>query len=79
MINNFSRKNKRSKEKNLPVDNKVPKQQKNLPTIQDDVVGMPSGIIDINDSPDIATWNKKLHMKENASGMLTDEAADLSR
>jgi len=74
MINNFSRKNKRSKEKkNLPVDSKVPKQQKKPSTTKAGVIDMSAGIIDIRDTPDIATWNKKLHIEENASGIIANK------
>lgn len=70
MINNSRRKFKKSKaKKDLPVDNKMPKQQKKLPTMKAYVVDMSAAIIDINDTPDIATWNKKLHIEENASGV----------
>jgi hypothetical protein len=61
MINNSCRKFKKSKaKKDLPVDNKMPKQQKKPPTMKAYVVDM---------SADIATWNKKLHIEENASGV----------
>jgi hypothetical protein len=70
MINNSRRKFKKSKaKKDLPVDNKMPKQQKKPPTMKAYVVDMSAAIIDINDTPDIATWNKKLHIEENASGV----------
>ncbi|HJT46660.1 MAG TPA: hypothetical protein VJ729_00645 [Nitrososphaeraceae archaeon] len=38
-----------------------------------DITDMSSGIIDINDIPDIATWSKKLQAKENASGIITNK------
>ena len=69
MINNSRRKNKKSKVKrNLRVD-KVPKRQNKSPSRKVGVVDMSVGIIDINDTPDIATWNKKLHIEENGSGI----------
>ena len=74
MINNSSRKNKKSKEKrNLPVD-KVAKRQNKSASRKVGVVDMSVGIIDINDTPDIATWNKKLHIEENASGIVANDA-----
>ena len=77
MINNSCRKNKKSKaKKDLPVDNKVPKQQKKPPTRKADVVDMSAGIIDINATPDIATWNKKLHIEENASEIIANGLND---
>jgi hypothetical protein len=70
MINNSCRKIKKSKaKKDLPVDNKMPKQQKKPPKMKAYVVDMSAAIIDINDTPDIATWNKKLHIEENASAV----------
>jgi hypothetical protein len=73
MINNSCRRNKKSKEnRNLPVD-KVSKQQNKSPTRKVEVVDMSVGIIDINDTPDIATWNKKLHIEENASGIIAHD------
>jgi hypothetical protein len=80
MINNSCRKNKKSKaKKDLPVDNKVPKQQNKPPTMKADVVNMPAGIIDINNTPDIATWNKKLHIEENTSGIIADGLNDAEK
>jgi hypothetical protein len=77
MINNFSRKNKKDKEKkDLPIDNKVPKQQKKPPAMNAHVIDMSSGIIDINDALDVATWNKKLQAKENASGIIANRLND---
>ena len=70
MINNSRRKIKKSKaKKDLPVDNKMPKQHKKPWTMKSYVVDMSAAIIDINDTPDIATWNKKLHIEENVSGV----------
>jgi hypothetical protein len=57
---------KRGKEKkDFSVDNKVPKQQKT--TTKADVIDISAGIIDINDTPDVATWNKKIHIKDGAT------------
>src|ERR1051325_10658235 len=81
MINNSCRRNKKSKEnRNLPVD-KVSKQQNKSPTRKVEVVDMSVGIID-NDTPDIATWNKKLHVEENASGIIAhglNDAEEMQR
>ena len=77
MINNSCRKIKKSKvKKDLPVDNKMPKQQKKPPKMKAYVVDMSAAIIDINDTPDIATWNKKLHIEENASGIIANGLND---
>ena len=79
MINNSCRKNKKSKEKrNLPVE-KVPKRQKKLASRKVGVVDMSVGVIDINDTPDIATWNKKLHIEENGSGIVANGLNDAEK
>ena len=76
MINNSCRRNKKSKEnRNLPVD-QVSKQQNKSPTRKVEVVDMSVGIIDINDTPDIATWNKKLRIEENASSIIANGLND---
>jgi hypothetical protein len=65
MNNNTHKRKKKNKEKeDFSVDNKVPKQQKM--TTKADVTDMSAGIIDIDDTPDVATWNKKVHIKEDA-------------
>ena len=33
---------------------------------------MSTGIVDIEDTPDVATWNKKIHIK-NAAGLVVDD------
>ena len=76
MINNSGRRNKKTKEnRNLRVD-KVSKQQSKSPTRKVEVVDMSVGIIDINDTPDIATRNKKLRIEENASSIIANGLND---
>src|ERR687887_773099 len=71
MNNNTGRRRRRKKEKkNFPVDNKVLKQQKT--TTKADFMDMSAGIIDIDDTPDVATWNKKIHIKDDASGIIVN-------
>jgi hypothetical protein len=43
----------------------VTKQQKTTP--KTDVVDMSTGIIDIDNTPDVATWNKKIHLKNDTA------------
>jgi hypothetical protein len=52
----------------ISVDNKVKKQQKTKRE-DDTVVDMSSRIIDIEDTPDVAIWNKKIHTKGDAAGL----------
>ena len=60
-MNNNNTKRRKEK-KDFSVDNKVPKQQKT--TTKADIIDISAGIIDINDTPDVATWNKKIHIKD---------------
>jgi hypothetical protein len=68
-MNNNTRRRRREK-KDFSVDNKVPKQQKT--TTKTDVMDMSMGIIDIDDTPDVATWNKKFHIKGDAAGIIVN-------
>ena len=43
--------------------------QRGRPKYQNLIDTISEHIIDINDTPDIATWNKKLHIEENASAV----------
>jgi hypothetical protein len=71
MNNNTGRRRRRKKEKkDFPVDNKVLKQQKT--TTKADFMDMSAGIIDIDETPDVATWNKKIHIKDDASGIIVN-------
>ena len=71
MNNNTGRRRRRKKEKkDFPVDNKVLKQQKT--TTKADFMDMSAGIIDIDDTPDVATWNKKIYIKDNASDIIVN-------
>jgi hypothetical protein len=70
--NNTSRRKKKYKEKkDFSVDNKVPKEQKTT-TTKADVMDMSAGIIDIDDTPDVATWNKKINIKGDAAGIIAN-------
>jgi hypothetical protein len=60
----------RNKRKNLPVNSDVPKRRQKTKIAKGDDMDMSAGIIDIDDTPDIATWNKKIHMKDYAAGIL---------
>ena len=57
----------------ISVDNKVKKQQKMKRKV--DTVDMSAGIgiIDIEDTPDVATWNKKIHIKDDNAGIVIDD------
>jgi hypothetical protein len=68
-MNNNTRRRIKEK-KDFSVDNKVPKRQK---ITKADVVDMSTGIIDINDTPDVATWNKKIHIKADAAGIIVNK------
>jgi hypothetical protein len=75
MNNNSNRRKKKNREGNhLSSDNKVTKQQKT--TRKTDVVDMYTGIIDIDDTPDVATWNKKIHIKDDAAAVIADRFHD---
>ncbi|HEY7572494.1 MAG TPA: hypothetical protein VH796_14100 [Nitrososphaeraceae archaeon] len=34
---------------------------------------MSTGIVDIEDTPDVATWNKKIHIKDDAADIVVDD------
>ena len=71
MNNNTGRRRRKKKEKkDFPVDNKVLKEQKT--TTKADFMYMSAGIIDIDDTPDVATWNKKIHIKDDASDIIVN-------
>jgi hypothetical protein len=74
MNNNISRRRrKKNKEKKdlSSVDNKVPKEQKITTITKANVMDMSVGIIDIDDIPDVATWNKEIHIKGDGAGIIT--------
>src|SRR5919197_865481 len=64
--NNTGRRKKKSKEKKVFSVDKVPKEQKN----KADVIDVSASIIDIDDTPDVAAWNKKIHIKGDAAGII---------
>jgi hypothetical protein len=74
MNNNTGRRRRRKKEKkDFPVDNKVLKEQKTTTTTKADFMDMSAGIIDINDTSDVATWNgpsRHLRLLQVASSLL---------
>src|SRR5919201_4777235 len=71
MNKNTGRRRRRKKgKKDFPVDNKVLKEQKT--TTKADFMDMSAGIIDIDDTPDVATWNKKIHIKDDASDIIVN-------
>src|ERR687887_1831642 len=70
MNNNTRRRRRKKEKKDFPVDNKVLKEQKT--TTKADFMDMSAGIIDIDDTPDVATWNKKIHIKDNASDIIVN-------
>jgi hypothetical protein len=70
MDNNTGRRRRKKEKKDFPVDNKVLKEQKT--TTKADFTDMSAGIIDINDTPDVATWNKKIHIKDDAAGIMVN-------
>ena len=37
---------------------------------------MSTGIVDIEETPDVATWNKKIHIKDDAAGIADDKFHD---
>src|ERR671922_2776978 len=75
MNNNISRRRRRKKNKEKKdlssVDNKVPKEQKITTITKANVMDMSAGIIDIDDIPDVATWNKEIHIKGDGAGIIT--------
>lgn len=50
--------------------------QRGRPKYQNLIDTISEHIIDINDTPDIATWNKKLHIEENASAIIANGLND---
>ena len=61
MNNNKSERRKKDKEKKdfSSFDNKVPKVEKT----KTDIMDMSADIMDIDNTPDVATWNKEIHIK----------------
>jgi hypothetical protein len=66
-MSNTSARRKKNKDKNefSSIDHKVPKARKR----KDDVMDMSVDIIDIDNTPDVATWNKEIHIKGDAAGI----------
>jgi hypothetical protein len=70
--NTDGRKKKNKKKKDFSLDNKMPKQQNT--TTKADIVDMSTGIIAIEETPDVATWNKKSQIKEYAAGIIVNRS-----
>jgi hypothetical protein len=71
--NNTGKRKKKNKEKkDFSSKNKIPKQQNT--TRKADVVDISSGIIDIDETPDIATWNKESQIKADAAGVIVNRS-----
>ena len=69
--NNTGKRKKKNKEKkDFSSKNKIPKRQN--ATRKADVVDISSGIIDIDETPDVATWNKESQIKEDAVGVIVN-------
>lgn len=66
-MSNTSGRRKKNKEKNnfSLIDHKVPKARKT----KADIIDMSVDITDIDNTPDVATWNKKVHIKGDAAGI----------
>jgi hypothetical protein len=79
--NNTRRRKKKSKEKKdfSVADNKVIKQQRQKTTTRIEVMDTSRGIIDIDSTPDVATWNKKVHIKEDAAGIMANRFHDAEK
>ena len=74
--NNSNRRKKNNREeKDISADNKVKKQQQKTKR-KADTVDMSTGMVDIENTPDVATWNKKIHIKDDASGIVDDRFND---
>jgi hypothetical protein len=69
-MNNDSniRKNKNREKKDLSADNKATKQRKTKRKAE--MVDMSTDIISIDETPDVATWNKKIHIKDHAARVI---------
>jgi hypothetical protein len=76
--NNSNRRKENNREKkDISADNKVRKQQKTKRKA--DTVDTSTGIIDIEDTPDVATWNKKVHIKDAAACEVDDRFHDAEK
>ena len=40
---------------------------------------MSTGIVDIEDTPDVATWNMKIHIKDDAAYIVDDRFRDAEK
>jgi len=70
-MNNNNTERRRKEKKDFSVDNnKVPKEQKTK--TKADITDMSAGIIDVDDTPDVATWNKKFDIKDDAADLIVN-------
>jgi hypothetical protein len=44
-----------------------------------DTMDTSTGIIDIEDTPEVATWNKKIHIKDDAARIVADRFHDAEK
>jgi hypothetical protein len=51
----------------------VKKQQQQKTKRKADTVDMSTGIVDIENTPDVATWNKKIHINDGAAGIVVKD------
>src|ERR687886_106746 len=72
--NSNTRKKNNRKKKDLSADNRVTKQQKTKTKAE--AVDMATDIIDIDNTPDVATWNKKIHDKDDTARVIADRFHD---
>ena len=72
--NSNTRKKNNRKKKDLSADNRVTKQQKTK--TKSEAVDMSIGLIDIDNTPDVATWNKKIHDKDDIARVIADRFHD---
>jgi hypothetical protein len=72
--NSNTRKKDNREKKDLSADIKVRKQQK--AKRKADAVDMSIGIIDIDNTPDVATWNKKIHVKDDTARVIANRFHD---
>ena len=64
MNNNTSRRKKKNRDKkDFSLNNKMPKT---------DVVDMSTGVVDIDNTPDVATWNKEIRIKNDTARVVVD-------
>ena len=69
------RKEKNEETEDFFLNNRISKQQKRTPTTKNTgAMDMSADIIDIDDTPDVAVWDKELHIKGDASDVRANTA-----